>query len=76
MSGNVWEWCSDWYSSSYYSSSPTTNPTGPTTGSFRVKRGSSWGGIAQLCRVSFRNYRAYPDYSLSIHGFRLAHSLK
>lgn len=29
MSGNVYEWCSDWYSSSYYSSSPSTNPTGP-----------------------------------------------
>ena len=55
MSGNVWEWCSDWYGS--YSSSAVTNPTGAMSGEFRVCRGGGWSYFGDLCRVSLR-----PDY--------------
>ena len=69
MSGNVWEWVSDWYGS--YSSSSVTNPTGPASGSDRVIRGGGWASDARYCRVSILNYD-YPVYR-SIHlGFRLA----
>lgn len=59
MSGNVWEWCSDWADSNYYSSSPSVNPTGPLTvptGTNRVVRGGDWFLNATYCRTAKRDY--------------------
>jgi len=54
MSGNAWEWVSDYYDGEYYASSPYENPTGPFVGSSKVMRGGAWfhGGLASRC--SFR----------------------
>ena len=54
MSGNVYEWCSDWYGG--YSAGAQTNPQGPSSGSRRVLRGGSWYIHAGYCRVSYRNF--------------------
>ena len=68
MSGNVLEWCSDWYGD--YSSSSQTDPTGPSTGSYRVLRGGSWGSVASFCRSPYRGISdpVYRGYDV---GFRL-----
>lgn len=52
MSGNVYEWCSDWHGS--YGNRMQTNPKGPDSGFSRVCRGGSWAHYATYCRVSDR----------------------
>ena len=69
MSGNVWEWCSDWDGD--YSSGSQTNPKGPTSGSYRVDRGGGWNCSARSCRVSIRD-GGNPDLRSGDLGLRLA----
>lgn len=52
MSGNLWEWVSDWYGS--YSGYSQTNPTGASPNYHRVMRGGSYDDSDFSCRSSER----------------------
>ncbi|MDR3328594.1 MAG: formylglycine-generating enzyme family protein [Prevotellaceae bacterium] len=69
MSGNVWEWCSDWHDASY-TSAAQSNPAGPATGSTRVLRGGSWNSSAAYCRSADRNGSSPSDRGAKV-GLRL-----
>jgi len=70
MTGNVWEWCSDWCGEDYYASSPKDNPQGPSSGSYRVLRGGSWFYSPRVIRASNRGID-FPSFRLIYNGFRL-----
>ena len=68
MSGNVWEWCSDWYGD--YNINVQINPIGTIFGSLRVRRGGSWYADARYARVSYRgSYWPGRNSSSSYLGF-------
>jgi len=73
MSGNIYEWCSDWYSPDYYRVSEKENPAGPPEGIKRVIRGGSWFFDRSGLRVAERE-GGNPDFRYGYVGFRLCRS--
>ena len=77
ITGNTWEWCSDWFSPTFHIQGPSKNPQGPPTGDARVMKGGSF-----LCHKSYCNrYRVAarssntPDSSTSHMSFRCVGNL-
>ncbi|WP_245857716.1 formylglycine-generating enzyme family protein [Mumia flava] len=78
VTGNVWEWCSDWFATDTYDRDRRTAPTGPTHGSSRVMRGGSYLCHESYCwryRVDARSANS-PDSSTGNLGFRVAADLE
>jgi formylglycine-generating enzyme required for sulfatase activity len=78
LTGNVWEWCSDWFAAEYYASSPTADPSGARAGTHRVMRGGSYLCHDSYCtryRVAARSGNT-PDASTGNLGFRCVRAVQ
>jgi formylglycine-generating enzyme required for sulfatase activity len=72
ITGNAWEWCSDWFHPSHHVTATRVNPVGPLEGTTKVMKGGSY-----LCHRSYCNrYRVAartsntPDSSTTNVSFR------
>lgn len=50
ITGNAWEWCSDWFHPGWHVTATRVNPIGPPSGTQRVMKGGSY-----LCHRSYCN---------------------
>ncbi|OGW69871.1 MAG: hypothetical protein A3J72_05820 [Nitrospirae bacterium RIFCSPHIGHO2_02_FULL_40_19] len=68
MTGNVWEWCSDWYG--HHNINLKNNPKGADSGLYKVLRGGAWNNIPWQMRASSRNGYEQSDRNTNL-GIRL-----
>src|SRR2546429_162959 len=71
LTGNVWEWVSDWYGEGYYQECPKENPKGSDAGEYKVLRGGSWVDVSTDLRAANR-YGERPGDRVDDVGFRCA----
>ncbi len=74
MSGNVYEWVSDWKSRENFRNSSRQNPRGPEKGTVKGLRGGSWNPLPEIVRTTERRW-AVPGARGAWMGFRLVHSI-
>jgi len=71
MTGNVWEFCSDWFAMTYEGSLLlNNNPSGPETGDAYVKRGGSSRSVREST-INYSRSMADLNYNNDEIGFRI-----
>lgn len=76
VTGNTWEWCTDWFDVEFHRTADMHNPKGPSQGTGRVIKGGSFLCHKSYCnryRVAARTFNT-PDSSTGHIGFRCVHS--
>jgi formylglycine-generating enzyme required for sulfatase activity len=71
MAGNVWEWCNDWYVD--YDNNELIDPFGPSNGTYRVGRGSTWYDGPEYLKCATRA-NGLPTGLNEFLGFRICKS--
>ena len=78
ITGNAWEWCSDWFHPTWHVTATRVNPLGPPTGAQRLMKGGSY-----LCHRSYCNrYRVAartsntPDSATTNISFRCVRDIQ
>lgn len=71
LSGNVWEWVSDWYREDYYTADALINPQGPASGVYKAIKGGSWSNDSIFIRPANRGM-PISGMSGNVLGFRCA----
>ena len=74
MSGNVYEWCSDWYSEEYFSKGQMINPYNSTPSSCKVNRGGGWPNDEPNLLVFYRHHDS-PTAVYNFLGFRICRTV-
>jgi formylglycine-generating enzyme required for sulfatase activity len=72
MSGNVWEWVSDFASEEYVNNPETNNPKGPASGAAHIIRGASWD--VEYGATSVHREMNWTNESSASLGIRCAYS--
>jgi len=70
MTGNVWEWTSDFYGKDYYSNSPLENPSGIVSGEEHTIRGGGFDWELSYLRISKRRHLQSNKTACNL-GFRI-----
>ena len=74
MTGNVWEWCTDFYDAALNIPVPIDNPKGKSWGLEKIIRGGSFISLVTNRSIQYTRSALNPEYKSRFTGFRICRS--